>query len=141
MLRAGVPGQHPEITDDTITAWDGPMSRFPRAVVMEAAAAWIEREPRFPALTEFITHCQATAREALYREIQSGERAVDKCPNCHDGSGWVETSSEGRTTMRPCERCRPDAFERWSKGHYGDDHECGECRDVRKTHRMPEARR
>lgn len=137
LLRAGVPGEHPEITDDVLDAWDRSLSRFPARLVVDAAAAWVEQQPRFPALSDFIAHVQRTARESSQRAIQSGERATLKCPECEDGSGMLLLNADGQGTYRPCSRCRLDGFKRWEAGHYADGHDCPECGEVRKTHLMP----
>lgn len=135
LLRTGSPGTHPEITQDTIDAWHETLNRFVAIVLTDAARRWIEREPRFPSLQEFLSIAQETARDMAAGEIGSGERATLRCPTCGDGSGFVEiagVTATSTTTMRPCESCNTALYEAWRKGHMAPDHDCPECRDRRR---------
>ena len=38
-------------------------------------------------------------------------------------------------TVRPCPACRPEAYERWSEGHYGPNHWCEDCEELRRPRR------
>lgn len=46
------------------------------------------------------------------------------CHRCADLT-WVETEPG---TARPCQDCRPEAYERWIDGHLMPGHVCAECR-------------
>lgn len=69
-----------------------------------------------------------TAEEALGAYPRPGHAEITRCPGCSDGSGWVETESAGRGTVRPCEACEPGTYRLWRDGHFRAGHVgCDEC--------------
>lgn len=146
VLRAQVPGQHPELTGDTTEVWFGRLRVVAEPVLMEAATTW--GAMNFPNLGEFAAHCDATARRMLAEDrdrYKAGALDTVECPECVTGDGWVDepaTQREGYDVpVRPCSRCSPRAFFLWRAGHYVPEHTCALCRDVRKggTDKLAEA--
>lgn len=142
ILRAQVPGQHPELTGDTTEVWLGRLRRVAEPVLMEAATTW--GAMNFPNLGEFAAHCDATARRLMAQDrerYEAGVLDVVGCPECGEGDGWVEepaTQREGYDVpVRPCSRCNPRGFWLWRGGHYGPEHTCTVCRALHKGDGAP----
>lgn len=104
VLRAGYPGQHPEIGDDTVWLWQQALGRYPADVLLAAAAAWAEAMPRFPSLHDYLGQVRA--------ELRRRARAAGPCPECGRAT-FVPV--EGSDVVRPCSRCRPVEHAAWAE--------------------------
>lgn len=88
---------------EMLDVWASAVASFPSSAIVAAAHRWALREARFPVLATFRETCALIARES------QGERSLTRgdCPQC-EGTGWVYTSLEGRTTVRRCPNgCQP----------------------------------
>lgn len=142
ILRAQVPGQHPEITSDTITTWLARLQWVPAAVLVEAATTWGAMQ--FPTLGEFAEHCDAVGRRVAAEDAERYRQGHDDlvaCPECGDRSGWVPEPGSAREgypdPVRPCSKCNPRGFWLWRNGHYAPDHTCTICRARAKGNSEP----
>lgn len=133
ILRAQVPGQHPEITGDTVSTWLARLQWVPAATLVEAATTWGAMQ--FPTLGEFATHCDAVGRRIAHEDAEryrAGHDDLVACPECGTGDGWVPEEASRRegydVPVRPCSRCNPRGFFLWRNGHYVRDHTCAMCR-------------
>jgi hypothetical protein len=142
ILRAQVPGRKPEITDDTTVTWLARLQWVPLPVLIEAAQTWGAFE--FPALGEFVAHCDEVRRR-IDREdrerVRTGDLETLACPECSDGEGWVPEPASQRegydVPLRPCSRCNGRGFWLWRNVHYAADHSCRVCRALRKGNTEP----
>lgn len=121
VLAAAFP--HTRIEPEAQEAWASALGRFDSDVVQHVAVQWVETEERFPSIAAFIDIVQAESRR------RAATAALHHLP-CNCECGWVTTEHDGVTTVRPCQRCNPEAYERWRSGHYGINHTCGECEDL-----------
>jgi hypothetical protein len=88
LLRQTVPGEHPEISEQTAEVWHVALALYPGDVVRHVALHW--SGDRFPSREDF--------REAVSAELSSRRDAaaraaledpqVERCPECM-GRGWV----------------------------------------------------
>lgn len=108
VLRAGYPGQNPEIGDDTVWLWQQALGRYPADALLAAAARWAESMPRFPSLHDFLGQVRAVVRERA--------RGAGPCGEC-GGSTWVPV--EGERYVRGCSLCRPDEYQAWREAEGG----------------------
>lgn len=140
ILRAGVPGEHPAIDDDTIGVWAGALERFSLDVLVDAAEWLAENEPKFPTLGDFVKAAQAAARQQASRRaalerpagwIGTGDLELARCGEC-GGSDWVEVPDPkhpGKVFVRPCRGCQPDLADRYDGGHLDPHHDRFSCSD------------
>lgn len=102
VLRAGYPGQYPEIGEDTVWLWQQALGRYPADALLAAAARWAETMPRFPSLHDFLGQVRYVVRARA--ELDG------PCPEC---SGSTFVALEGRNVARPCSACRPAEYAAW----------------------------
>jgi hypothetical protein len=84
-----------------------------------------------PSHHEFLVAAQEQGRR-LAAENSLGDGEAGPCRECGDDQ-WVTLGhpSFGQTpTVRPCSRCMPVQFVRWSEGHLASGHKCSECVDL-----------
>lgn len=137
LLRATVPGQHPDINADTVAVWLQRLQWIPEGTLTEAAMTWGKME--FPSVGEFATWCDSVNARIVAEDrerYRTGDLATLACPECSDGGGWVpepESRREGyEVPVRPCSKCNPRGFWLWRNAHYGPNHECRICRALHK---------
>lgn len=140
ILRAGVPGEHPGIDEDTVNVWAGALTAWSLEVLVAAAEHWAEEEPKFPSLLEFVSACQRTARQVAAQRasierpagwIGAGDLQLAKCGEC-GGTDWVEVPDERHPQdvfVRPCSHCQPALYERYTGGHLHPGHDRMACAD------------
>lgn len=130
ILRAAVPGRNPELDTTTVGIWHLALARLTGQAVILAATEWVQEHRDFPSLSEFLAATQAAGRKLIRADVANRVPATERCAEC-DGGGWVEVSSVGQTTVRPCQRCNPAGYARWKGGHFMAGHDCEECRGRR----------
>jgi hypothetical protein len=142
VLRAQVPGQHPEINNETAEVWLAQLRQWPHQVLTEAALSW--GAMHFPTLGEFRDHVEAVGRRLAEREreaLRAGQITTVACPECGDREGWVPEPGTQRqgydVPLRPCSRCNPRGFWLWRNGHTGPNHTCVICRATAKGNTEP----
>lgn len=133
LVAARVPDRH--VTPDAAMAiaWHEDLRRYDRRLLQRAALAWDGL--RFPAAAEFAEHVAQLARSEFEAERHAANREDLPCPECRDGSGYVviaEATPTAAETLKPCQVCNPSIFKRWADGHLAPDHDCSECRDLRR---------
>jgi hypothetical protein len=139
VLRAGVPGDHPAIDEDTLDLWLSSLKSYGPVTVQRSAEQWVETEARFPSLQAFLSLVQETAR-TMAIERQALEQPAGwigdadgfaKCAEC-GGTKHVEVKEPtrpGYVFVRPCLVCDPVQYERWRGGHFAPDHDRRNCPD------------
>jgi hypothetical protein len=138
VLRAGVPGEHPAIDQDTLDLWLSSLKAYGPLAVRRTAEEWVEAEARFPSLQAFLGRVQETSRVLAIEQqaheqpagwIGRGDLELAACAEC-GGTNWVEAPDEARPGLfliRPCSRCRPDQHELWKGGHLDPGHDRKNC--------------
>jgi hypothetical protein len=109
VLRAGYPGQHPEIGEDTVWLWQQALGRYPSDVLLEAAAGWAQAMPRFPSLHDYLGQVRAVLRRRA--------RAAGPCAECGTSTYVLDEATD---SARPCSICRPADHARWLEGGPAD---------------------
>jgi len=106
-LLAGFPTSY--ASDQMRTLWLDTWSQHPVSVISRTVDSVRRTAVKFPSLDEFM----GLAEEEATKQQRIGRRdRMDKC-ECH--SGFVETKPD---TFRPCEKCLPETYARWSSGEY-----------------------
>lgn len=137
VLRAGVPGEHPAIDDDTVELWDQTLSVVSGKAITEAALRWVEEQPKFPNLHQFLAYAQETARIMAIRQRElekpvgwiGDAQGLAVCAEC-GGTDHVEVEDPdhpGNLYVRPCSECDPERYERWRGGHFDPEHDRRNC--------------
>lgn len=122
-----------EMDDAQLAVWADTL----KGLSIDAARAGLRRLRQSldfpPSHHELLVAAQEEGRRlAAHRHVGSGESSP--CPECN-GDEWVMlgTPNFGAVpTVRPCSRCMPVQFVRWSEGHMKSGHKCGECTDIAK---------
>lgn len=151
VLRAGVPGEHPAIDDDTVDLWKQALASVAGPVVNAAALRWVEEQPKFPNLNQFLALAQEESRVAALRRRElerpagwvGDEQGLATCAEC-GGSDFVEVADPKlptKTFVRPCSACEPAAFDRWRGGHMAPSHDRRSCPDEVCQRTAPGGRR
>lgn len=107
ILRQTVPGEHPEISENTAAIWYAALAAYPTNVVMASAMDWAGA--RFPSRIEFLDAVKLTRR--VQREGQAalalaGVEPGQRCPEC-DGAGWRLVSQAPWTVIACPAGCLP----------------------------------
>lgn len=86
--------------------------------------------------------CELAAAQAAddNRPVVHGATTTFACWMCRDTS-WCDVNPEidprgaQMGAVMPCANCLPEAYERWSNGHYRKGHSCEICEDLRRRGR------
>jgi len=132
ILRSAVPGRNPQIDEETAALWHLAVSSLSGAAVISGASTWVQAQPEFPTLVDFIRETRNAQRRIEQADAAGNVPATSSCRDC-DGNGWIVVDPAGQTTVRPCGRCRPRPADRQRGGHYMPNHDCQECRDIRQS--------
>lgn len=102
LLRAQVPGQHPEVTETTVVVWHTALALYPAADVTGIALDW--PGDRFPTKSEFVRAVADRRRAAADADAQRALEGVDTGarPCCDAGPGWQFVGDPTMWTVRPC---------------------------------------
>ena len=102
---------------ETMTAlWMTEWETWPLAVVARTNDRIKRTSATFPDIQEWI---RAAVEEHARQASTLNRERIAACPHCTDG--WVSVSGPeavGVWTVKPCQPCRPDVFERWASGEY-----------------------
>jgi hypothetical protein len=101
LLRETVPGEHPEISQQTAQVWHVSLALYPGDVVRHVALHWPGET--FPSREEFrdaVSAEQRTRRETEARKATENPEDHPACPSC-DGYGWAVLST-APWIVEPC---------------------------------------
>jgi hypothetical protein len=104
LLRHVVPGEHPEISQQTAAMWHVAVGLYPAEVVEYVAVHWAGE--RFPSREEFreaVSAEQRARRDAAARRALEHPQDHPRCPEC-DGFGWRVVSTSPFWVVDECPR-------------------------------------